>query len=431
MKPSIWQDMINTEFYRTNLLGIVVDEVHISYKLASALIMELSHLLRHQTSVQAAPAGPTAAPAGPTAAPAGPTAAPAGPTAAPAGPTAAPAGPTAAPAGPTAAPAGPTAAPAGPTAAPAGPTAAPAGPTAVPAGRLTAIPPGSITRLPGPTAGLPGPTTDLTGQTVRAPFLGMGQFSSHRPESVTASLSRLFQPYKGLKRKKNPSYPAMGAHIFLLLSNEYCRNTNAGRKHVLTGERAWEKKLRFDDVQCTPSDFINTIEEAFSALKMAGGFKLMRCGQSKQLFDIPIPPGGYSVEFLKNRSNLNKAVAYIVPLQCDLPLNANGQQNGNVENYTLKQICRTCNQEVPLHMLSSHRKQCNTSVTATMTSSGNITPKTVEANTCSMRICLMLSHQQMFNCQKAGWITAMDFLRGSPKRPLDSCSSYKTLLPEF
>nr|XP_055049541.1 Golgi-associated RAB2B interactor protein 3-like isoform X9 [Misgurnus anguillicaudatus] len=171
MKPSIWQDMINTEFYRTNLLGIVVDEVHISYKLASALIMELSHLLRHQTSVQAAPAGPTAAPAGPTAAPAGPTAAPAGPTAAPAGPTAAPAGPTAAPAGPTAAPAGPTAAPAGPTAAPAGPTAAPAGPTAVPAGRLTAIPPGSITRLPGPTAGLPGPTTDLTGQTVRAPFL--------------------------------------------------------------------------------------------------------------------------------------------------------------------------------------------------------------------------------------------------------------------
>jgi len=39
-----------------------------------------------------------------------------------------------------------------------------------------------------------------------------------------------------------------------------------------------------------------------------------------------MPPEGYSVKYLKDTSNLIKAVAYIVPLQCDLPLNGDIQK---------------------------------------------------------------------------------------------------------
>lgn len=86
------------------------------------------------------------------------------------------------------------------------------------------------------------------------------------------------------------------------------------------------KKVSFTNVQVSSLDFINTLERAFPPLKHSGGFKLVRCYRSKQLIDIAMPPGGYTADYLKNQSNLNKAVAYIVPLQADLPLNGDVQK---------------------------------------------------------------------------------------------------------
>lgn len=87
-----------------------------------------------------------------------------------------------------------------------------------------------------------------------------------------------------------------------------------------------KKKVWFCGVQCIPQPFIKTTEEVFPLLKHAGGFKLMHCCRSRQLIDIDMPPEGYSVNYLKERSSLNKAVAYIVPLQCDLALNGDNQK---------------------------------------------------------------------------------------------------------
>lgn len=47
----------------------------------------------------------------------------------------------------------------------------------------------------------------------------------------------------------------------------------------------------------------------------SAGFKLMRCTRSQNLIDIPIPNSGYSIPYLKGQHGLNKATAYIVPLQ--------------------------------------------------------------------------------------------------------------------
>lgn len=41
----------------------------------------------------------------------------------------------------------------------------------------------------------------------------------------------------------------------------------------------------------------------------------MRCARSRALIQIPVPNFGYSVKFFRSESSLNKALAYIVPLQ--------------------------------------------------------------------------------------------------------------------
>ncbi|XP_077065650.1 uncharacterized protein LOC143718474 [Siphateles boraxobius] len=144
------------------------------------------------------------------------------------------------------------------------------------------------------------------------------------------------------------------------------------------------------------------IEESFPLLRHAGGFKLMRCCRSRQLIDIAMPTEGYSVEYLKETSNLNKAVAYIVPLQCDLPLNGDIQKVDSVrEGEPLKQTCVNCKQQVALHVLESHKAHCITSIAAKVTDSTSMTPDTLRCNTWSMRITLMLTHQITFNCWQA------------------------------
>ncbi|XP_073804140.1 uncharacterized protein [Danio rerio] len=101
----------------------------------------------------------------------------------------------------------------------------------------------------------------------------------------------------------------------------------------------------------------------------------MCCCRSKQLIDIIMPPDGYSVNFLKNRSSLNKAVAYVVPLQCNLPLNGDHQKEDSMgQGEPLQQTCVNCKQVVPLYVMESHRIQCNTS------SSKSPYPSTMEAD---------------------------------------------------
>ena len=52
-----------------------------------------------------------------------------------------------------------------------------------------------------------------------------------------------------------------------------------------------------------------------SPLQFGGGFKLYKSNRAGELIKIDMPPGGYSVSFLRNESELNRAVAYVVPIQ--------------------------------------------------------------------------------------------------------------------
>ena len=177
-------------------------------------------------------------------------------------------------------------------------------------GGLTAGPSGGLTA---------GPTGGPTYQTNHVFPPSLGHFSLHRPDSVRASLSRLFQPYPKGNNKKTKQCSQPWEHKFFCCARlDTQQSPSLEDTMILQACGLGGKNVLFNDVQGTLLQFIHTMEKAFPPLISSGGFKLMRCGKSKQLIDI-MPQGGYTADYLKNLSNLNKAVAYIVPLQADLP----------------------------------------------------------------------------------------------------------------
>ena len=78
-----------------------------------------------------------------------------------------------------------------------------------------------------------------------------------------------------------------------------------------------EKKITFRK-SADSAEVLTELEEAYPRLKDGGGFELLRSGQRvKDLVLIPSPPGGYSVNFLKN-CGLGQSTIYIRPIQKDL-----------------------------------------------------------------------------------------------------------------
>lgn len=63
-------------------------------------------------------------------------------------------------------------------------------------------------------------------------------------------------------------------------------------------------------------ELIDDLLDYYPKLSGGGGFELLRQGVGKQLEVIPIPPGGYSVEYLQ--SVVHSAKVYIRPLQKSL-----------------------------------------------------------------------------------------------------------------
>ncbi len=66
------------------------------------------------------------------------------------------------------------------------------------------------------------------------------------------------------------------------------------------------------------------IMETFPALDNSGGYDILRSseGRTKNLMEIPAPPSGYSVAFL--RSTLSQAKGYVRPIQQDITLESGG-----------------------------------------------------------------------------------------------------------
>ena len=68
---------------------------------------------------------------------------------------------------------------------------------------------------------------------------------------------------------------------------------------------------------------------AFPQLQEGGGYEILRTGDrgNRSLIVLEIPPGGYSVNYLK--STLGSAKAYLRPLQKDIPLLAGRKANAS------------------------------------------------------------------------------------------------------
>jgi hypothetical protein len=76
------------------------------------------------------------------------------------------------------------------------------------------------------------------------------------------------------------------------------------------------------------------ILEAYPLLASVGGYQILRTGErgNRQLIIIPIPPGGYTVAFLK--STLASAKGYIRPFQKDIIVD-----HGSVIGGVQSQVC--------------------------------------------------------------------------------------------
>ena len=84
-------------------------------------------------------------------------------------------------------------------------------------------------------------------------------------------------------------------------------------KAVLTLSGIGEKKILFPPYET----FNETIDHAFPNLREGGGYKVLR-SSGKNLQSIPMPSGGYSVDYLK--VVLAQVKCFIRPLQMDLIL---------------------------------------------------------------------------------------------------------------
>ena len=70
-------------------------------------------------------------------------------------------------------------------------------------------------------------------------------------------------------------------------------------------------------------DVLKVLENVYPKLKEGGGFELLRSGSPASMLSLISPPaGGYSVAFLRDAAGLGQALAYIRPLQKDLPMDA-------------------------------------------------------------------------------------------------------------
>ena len=74
------------------------------------------------------------------------------------------------------------------------------------------------------------------------------------------------------------------------------------------------------------------IADKFPKLKESGGYELLRVGaRNRKLEVIPIPPGGYTVQYLKDV--VQQAKVYIRPIQADLDLAVDSMVTCNVSSY--------------------------------------------------------------------------------------------------
>ncbi|XP_047245829.1 uncharacterized protein LOC124883039 [Girardinichthys multiradiatus] len=91
----------------------------------------------------------------------------------------------------------------------------------------------------------------------------------------------------------------------------------------------------------------------FPPLRDAGGYILAKSDRGKRLIKIPIPPLGYSIQFLRHEVDIKRAPLYIIPLQRGLTLNTPIE-----EVCPVMERCLNCDKDFPLFELQGHFHLC-------------------------------------------------------------------------
>lgn len=143
----------------------------------------------------------------------------------------------------------------------------------------------------------------------------------HRHDNVQSKLSRLFRPHQGgtstgiRKRKRETPW----SHAFICLPEPQWNSmptVEEARYDIYCG--FGQKTVWLPHNEGDHTYFAEHLFSAFPPLREAGGFVLSRATRAKVLEDIPIPPEGYSLSFV--RSSCTRAPLYIIPLQQRLAL---------------------------------------------------------------------------------------------------------------
>ena len=125
----------------------------------------------------------------------------------------------------------------------------------------------------------------------------------------------LFNLRGNARKKRKTSDKPLWNHTFVCLSSTNWKHVPTfAEKAELALSGIGEKKISFPPYET----FEETMYREFPNLREGGGFEVLR-GSGKLLQSIPIPSGGYSVDYLK--SVLAQAKCYVRPLQMDLILN--------------------------------------------------------------------------------------------------------------
>ena len=144
---------------------------------------------------------------------------------------------------------------------------------------------------------------------------------SHVSRAASASYTNvrnITTPYSKASLKKNTFTKA-----FVCLSKvNQCSPPNAAERIRLSLAGSGEQKITLLK-NGNSSHVHEKLLETFPSLMGGGGYEILRTsdGNSKTLINVPCPPMGYDVNFLK--SALGQAKAFLRPLQQDIKLNDN------------------------------------------------------------------------------------------------------------
>lgn len=142
-----------------------------------------------------------------------------------------------------------------------------------------------------------------------------------RPDYVQPHLSRLFRSQQGAstsgvrKRKRETPW----THAFICLpevQSSVMPTIEEARYYSACG--LGQKTVWFPHNEGDHAFFSEHLLSAFPPLRDAGGFVLARGSRGRVLEELPIPPEGYSLSYV--RSACTRAPLYVVPLQQSLPL---------------------------------------------------------------------------------------------------------------